>query len=424
MPDKFKSRAAFAIAAGVAAIVALTIVWNGRYILLLLFAGIVGALLLSLPAQWLQARLKVPRSVALLIVLLATAAVLAGLVMLRGQALLQQMSTLGRDLPQAAREIVARLNSVSWGRWLIGQIAGSSHLPESFSVAVSGLRGAFTAGTFTAAALILVVFTSLFLAAEPEFYLSLLFRLTPVQHRPLLARCLTAARASLELWLFAKLLSMVIIGSMVALGLWILRIPLPGTLGMIAGLLTFIPNVGPIVSVIPAALLAFAVSPGRGVLTLLLFGLVHFLEGNVVTPLAERKIVTLPPALTLSVQLLLASVTGVLGIAIAAPITAVLLGIMNAGLSPDDKTEAAIQPLSQTIRAPGHRWPPAAPQLLNVRRTKGVRTASRLRSRWSRERYTDLARPVQGSSPKVEDRPHRPSSSFASRFSEQPESRV
>lgn len=335
MPDRFKSRATFVIAASVAAIAALAIVWNGRYILLLLFAGIVGALLLSIPAHWLQTRLKVPRSVALLIVLVATAAVLAGLVMLRGHALLQQMSALEKDLPEAAQQIVTQLNSVPWGRWLVDQIAGSSYSPESFSFAVSGLRGALTVTAFTVAALIIVLFTSLFLASEPEFYLSLLRRLTPAGHRALLVQCLAGARARLELWLMAKFLSMVIVGAMVALGLWVLRIPLPGTLGIIAGLLTFIPNVGPVVSVIPAALLAFAISPGRGVLTLLLFGLVHFLEGNVVTPLAERKIVTLPPALTLSVQLLLASMTGALGIAIAAPITAALLGVMNAVLSPE-----------------------------------------------------------------------------------------
>jgi predicted PurR-regulated permease PerM len=99
-------------------------------------------------------------------------------------------------------------------------------------------------------------------------------------------------------------------------------------LGFIAALLTFIPNLGPLISVIPAALLAFAISPAKGILTILLFGTGHFLEGNIVTPLLERKIVTLPPALTLTVQLFLASITGAIGVVLAAPLTAAILGVL------------------------------------------------------------------------------------------------
>ena len=125
------------------------------------------------------------------------------------------------------------------------------------------------------------------------------------------------------------MLSMAAVGSLVTVGLWALGVPLAGILGIIAALMTFIPNVGPIVSVVPATLLAFAVSPGKGLLTLLLFALVHFLEGNIITPLLQRRIVRLPPALTLIVQLLLAVIAGPLGVALAAPFTAAALGIFK-----------------------------------------------------------------------------------------------
>lgn len=106
-----------------------------------------------------------------------------------------------------------------------------------------------------------------------------------------------------------------------------------GTLGVITTFLTFIPNAGPILSAIPAGLLAFAISPSKGLLTILLFFAVHFIEGNFVTPLAERQIVKLPPGLTLAVQLFLASVAGALGVALAAPLTAAVSGAVL-GLSP------------------------------------------------------------------------------------------
>lgn len=134
------------------------------------------------------------------------------------------------------------------------------------------------------------------------------------------------------------------VGTLVALGLWALGVPLAGTLGIIAAQMTFIPNVGPIVSVVPAALLAVAISPGKGLLTVLLFMLVHFLEGNIITPLLQRKIVRLPPALTLKAQLLLAVIAGPLGLALAAPLTAAALGVFQVLLPADGVASAFPMP--------------------------------------------------------------------------------
>src|SRR5664279_1155911 len=138
------------------------------------------------------------------------------------------------------------------------------------------------------------------------------------------------------------MLSMIAVGTLVTLGLWGLGVPLAGSLGIIAALMTFIPNMGPILSVVPAALLAFAMSPGKGLLTVLLFILVHFLEGNIITPLLQRQIVRLPPALPLIAQLLLAVIAGPLGLALAAPLTAAALGIFQVILPPDNSLPARV----------------------------------------------------------------------------------
>jgi predicted PurR-regulated permease PerM len=312
---------------------------------LLLFGGMVGSLLLSIPTAWLEEKLTIRRVLALALVLAGIAAVLAAIAVLRGPALVQQLSTLQQDLPKSAHQIMAQLNAAGWARSLMARVASSAASPDGWAVAISGIRGVMSVTTLTVAGTIIVLFTSIFLAAEPAFYLRGLRRLTPAGHRAMLDRCLVSARTSLQSWLIAKLLSMVIIGVMVALGLWALRVPLPGTLGIIAGLLTFIPNVGPVVSVIPAALLAFAISPTRGLLTLGLFGLVHFVEGNIVTPLAERSIVRLPPALTVAAQLLLASITGALGLAMAAPLTAVALGILQVVTAPEARNRPGVEDL-------------------------------------------------------------------------------
>ncbi|SPE29845.1 membrane hypothetical protein [Candidatus Sulfotelmatomonas gaucii] len=94
----------------------------------------------------------------------------------------------------------------------------------------------------------------------------------------------------------------------------------------------------------------------EGSLTIAWYCVAHFLEGNVITPLAERKIVRLPPALTLAVQLLMASVAGVLGVALAAPLTAFMLGVADVLLPSDTARSSRLSTQA-----------PAAPEKLDAR---------------------------------------------------------
>lgn len=119
------------------------------------------------------------------------------------------------------------------------------------------------------------------------------------------------------------------VGAMVSIGLWALHVPMAGTLGLLAALLAFIPNFGPVVSAIPPILLAFTVSPRHALLVIFLFCAVHAIEGLLVTPVAERTMVRLPPGLTLSVQVLLGFIVGALGVALAGPLTIVAIDLFR-----------------------------------------------------------------------------------------------
>ena len=329
MDNEFKRRAIFIIAVCAAVSAAATIIWVARVILLLLFAGLIGALLLSILTNWTQQKLKFRRGLVLATVVVSFAICLGLGIWIRGPALAQQFSDLQINLPSAAHKVLMGLQTQGWASWLLSHFADQAQLSDGLSYAITRIGGVVVTTASTFVGLFVIVAVSLYVAAEPSSYLQGLRRITPLAYRPKLDQCLANATQMLQSWLIAKAISMVTIGSLVAVGLWTLQIPLAGTLGIIAGLLTFIPNLGPVISFIPAGLLAFAISPTKGVLTLLLFCTAHLLEGNVVTPLLERKIVTLPPALTLAVQLLLASVTGAIGVALAAPLTAVALGILQ-----------------------------------------------------------------------------------------------
>jgi predicted PurR-regulated permease PerM len=245
---------------------------------------------------------------------------------IRGPSIIEQFADLQTDLPQAGHKFLERLNGYQWGRWLLAQWSNS---------ALSRIGGFVLSTASLIGGIGLVLFLGLYLAAEPQVYLSGIRRFVQKSDRAIFDACAGSAARVLRWWLVSQMFSMIAVGIIVTVGLWALGVPLAGTLGIIAALLTFIPNVGPILSVVPAVLLAVVISPIKGFLVILLFLLVHFLEGNIITPLLERQIVRLPPALTMTAQLLLAVVAGPLGLALAAPLTAVAIGTFQV-LLPDD----------------------------------------------------------------------------------------
>lgn len=334
--EDFKKQVMFAVFVCAASVVALLVLWKARSILLLLFAGYIGASILAILTSAFQAWFRIQRrGLAFAMVICAIVSSLATGVWLRGPALAHEMANLQVDIAAAARELASQFQAQEWGQWVIAHFGDSNQISQAFSKMFSGVGGAISLTASTIAGCFLVTITSIYLGAEPDFYLRGVRRMLPARNRASIESCFAAAAQKLRAWLLAKMVSMTAIGTIVTVGLLIIRVPLAGTLGIIAALMTFIPNIGPILSFVPAALLAFAVSPTKGILTMALYAAAHFLEGNIVTPLAERKIVRLPPALTLAVQLLLASVTGALGIALAAPLVAVTLGVADVLLPPE-----------------------------------------------------------------------------------------
>ena len=327
--DKFKSRVSFTILAITFIALAIGLVWIGRVIFLLVFASVVGAILLTTISDWLHTRLKIKQGHALALFLCVSFAVVALLVWMLGPSVVDQFADLETELPLAAQSLLHQLQSHQWGQWLLRQSPGSSQVSDGFTFALTRIGGIVVSSATILAGLVIVFSLSVYFSAEPGMYYNGLRRVVPEEHREKLDACAASVAQILRWWVLAKLISMTMVGVLISIGLGIVGVPLAGTLGIIAAIMTFIPNVGPLISVIPAALLALAASPTQGLLTLLVFAIVFTAEGYVVTPLLERNIVRLPPALTLAMQLLLAAVAGPVGVALAAPLAAAILGILS-----------------------------------------------------------------------------------------------
>ncbi len=352
--DDFRKRAVFVVLTSVVAILLLWLTWTARYVLLLLFASCIGALILSTFTNWLRSWIPMRRGIAFAIIISIICLMTVLLIWTRGSLLLQQLGDLQSSIPSALRQIHSRLLSETWGRWFLVQIEDSEQLALGASFVLSGIRGAMYLTGAAVAAMFLVTVSSLYFGAEPDLYLRGIRRIVPEAYRSIFEECLTSLTKTIRAWLLARLLSMAVIGMLISCGLFLIGVPLAGTLGIIAALLTFVPNIGPILSVVPAALLAFAISPTKGFIAILLFCSAHFLEGNLISPLADRGIVKLPPSLTLSVQLLLGSIAGALGVALAAPLTAVTLSILGVVLPPQKSQptqSASVHELPQHVQA-------------------------------------------------------------------------
>ena len=327
--DKFKSRLIFTLLAIVAISLGFGLLWIGRVIFLLVFAAVVGTIFLTAIADWLHRRLKIKRGIALALFLVISLGLLVLLGWLLGPNIADQFADLQVELPRAAHSLLNQMQNHQWGQWLLRQSPGSEQIANGFSFALTRIGGIVVSSATIIAGLVIVLSLSIYFSAEPEMYYNGVRRLVPEESRETFDACTGAVAQILRSWLVAKLISMTMVGVLISIGLAIVGVPLAGTLGIIAALMTFIPNVGPLISVIPAALLALAISPVTGLLALLVFAIVFTVEGYVVTPLLERNIVRLPPALTLAMQLLLATMAGPVGVALAAPLAAAILGILS-----------------------------------------------------------------------------------------------
>ncbi|MFW5698898.1 MAG: AI-2E family transporter, partial [Planctomycetota bacterium] len=259
--------------------------------------------------------------------------------------LVGQTRTLLDRLPAAFDSVMARLES--WFTGMTGNDKGGGNGGPALSQMVGWTRQALsvtlTVGTGVA---VLVVITS-YLAVEPQTYRRGILLLVPPRWRSTGDRLLTRLHHDIESWLMGKFLSMFFVVIMTVVGLLILGIPAAIVLGLIAGALTFVPNFGPIASAIPALLLAL----GEGGLCLTLwvgglYVLIQVLEGYLVTPLIQRRVVSLPPALLLFGQTLAAVLLGPLGLILAAPLT-VMIKSTVLELYVDDGDDSATEDLDE-----------------------------------------------------------------------------
>jgi len=303
--------------------------WAGRTVLFALFLGALLAVLLSFLTS-LLVRVGLPRVPALLVVLLAGFGTVAAFGLLVWPILRDQLVTVGSQVPAAVEQVSDWFESQY--DFLVGRVGEPApELEERVRSRVSDQVGRVLSGavpviqtTMGAVAGILMVFAlGVYLTLDPGLYRAGLERLIPPRNRARVGRALDAAHHTLQRWLLGTFINMVLVGLLVGVGLWMLDVPAAFALAAIAGVLEFIPFVGPFLAAVPALALALTVDPMTVLWVAVLYLVVQQIESNLLTPLVMQGAVRLPPALTLFFQALMVLVFGALGLLLAVPLLAV-----------------------------------------------------------------------------------------------------
>lgn len=299
--------------------------------LMLAFASVLFAIFLRGLADWLNERTNIGGGLSLAVVGIGLLAFLVGAIYLLAPDVADQYKELQRQLPESINKLRGTLENYNWGRVILQKIPEMSDVVGGAdgSNALSQF-GRFFSSTFNILLnFIVFLLLGIYLAAEPRTYTEGFLLLFPRTRRDRTREVLEAIGETLRWWLVGKFASMLVIGVMTTIGLRLLGVPLSLTLGLFAALLTFIPNFGPLIAVIPAALIALANNPISALYVVLLYYGIQFVESYLITPNIERHTVELPPALTIAAQLILSFLVGGLGLVLATPLVAVLIVLVQ-----------------------------------------------------------------------------------------------
>jgi predicted PurR-regulated permease PerM len=293
--------------------------------LLVLFGGVLLGVFLDGVATWLSERTRVPRRFALIAVTVAVVALPLALGWLIGPQIAEQVIELRTRIPEAGESLRSSLAQSDWGKRILETYPEVLSAYRADPATLARLGGFFTSTIAGIASALVILFIGIYVAVAPGAYASSLVRLFPRRRRGRIKAVLAAVDATLRRWIVGRIASMVVVGVLTWIGLVIAGVPLALSLAVIAGLLAYVPYVGPVLAAIPAILVALVDGPVKALWVVLVFALVQIVETYVITPLIQQRAVSIAPALLISAQILMGILYGAPGVLMATPLAVVAI---------------------------------------------------------------------------------------------------
>src|SRR3954468_16776360 len=234
-------------------------------------------------------------------------------------------------------------------REITRQFRGAQHSFLHVLTSTFAISGAF----------LLVVFIAAYIAVDPALYHGGVLEMVPRRERERAAITLTRLATTLRRWLVTQLIAMVVIGAVTTLFLFAIHVRAALPLGILAGILKFLPIIGSVFAAVPAMAMAFIDSPHKALVVGVGYFVIQFVENHVLVPILMKRGINLPPALTLGIQALMATLFGFLGLLVAVPLLAAILTIFRTMSSSDveEFSAEADAAVAATRRAPDDLLP-------------------------------------------------------------------
>ncbi len=356
------------------------LLWFAHVIVFVAFLGLLFGLALSVGVDRLQ-RWRIPRALGAAAIVLALLGAGAGLGVITAPALTSQWSQLRSELPDAIDTIERWINRHRGG--VVGMVFGEGAVPGAPDTAAASppvplaapaadslarLRGDTVPGRGAAgqpapldtnivtspvslrdrisnqiggvtqylfpflsstvsvlAGVLLVIFLAIYLAIEPGLYRRGLLLLVPHRMRDRAGEVMSALALMLRRWLVTQFIAMAAIGTVTTVVLFALHVKAALALGLLAGLLEFVPVFGPILSTVPAAAMAFLDSPEKALWVIVAYIAIQQVESQLLIPILMREGMNLPPVLTILAQAVMALLFGFIGLLVAVPVLAAVV---------------------------------------------------------------------------------------------------
>ena len=315
-------------------------IWQIKNALLMAFAGVILAIVLGGLAAIIQKYTPLNRIWSLISVGSILLILIVGFGFLFGSQIASEFDELTQKLPQQITELRDTVREWPMGDLIVGsentadtqtgQNVGKteseegmeSDVPEGaggmlvdFGVSFVGMLSNF----------VLIIMVGIFFAINPTLYKKGIVLLFPKSKSERIHEALDTAGNALWHWVTGQFVAMIFVGVTVTIGLMIIGVPLAIVLGFIAMVSDFVPIIGPIFALIPALLLALSDSPQTALYTALLYLVVQQIEGNLITPLIQKKMVSIPPALIILSVVAFGLVFGITGVILATPLAVIAM---------------------------------------------------------------------------------------------------
>ncbi|MGV8963942.1 MAG: AI-2E family transporter [Candidatus Saccharimonadaceae bacterium] len=236
-----------------------------------------------------------------------------------------QFKEIQKIVPQMLDNAKAHLNTSAIGQKVSDYVSNG----ENQKKVLPFLQGFFQSSFGIFGDLFVVLFLSMFLAVAPFDYVNGVINLVPRKGKPKAKELFGDLNLNLSKWIKGTIISCLFVFVFTAIGLLLLGVKMWLILAILAGLLNIIPYLGTIIAMIPAVLVALMISPTQALLVAILFLSVHGIVGFIITPNVHKKLLNIPPALLILIQVLMATLLGGWGIVLAVPILVIVITLVK-----------------------------------------------------------------------------------------------